>query len=276
MIVIDASVAVKWFAPEAAHDLALRILDSGQRLIAPDFIVAEVASALCKKLKNNEVSEEQARQAISDLPGYFDRLLPLPFLIEKAFGLSRDLDHSIYDCVYLACAIEFQSTLVTCDEPLLTKCRGGGYGDRAVALVELTGRLIDEAVADVELLSGELLRIQDLSEQTWRSICDALGVRAEGGNFGRMTPTFDLLEDSFPQRRLLDLLRQMEPHSLAATLAVAWYGRGTDDDLPRAYRRALDFLGSDPSHELHYVASQVRNLELGLGKLSRNVSASPP
>src|SRR5579872_7261310 len=52
-IVVDASVAVKWFVPEVHVDRALRILqdfaDGKLRLISPDIIVGEVGNALWKR-----------------------------------------------------------------------------------------------------------------------------------------------------------------------------------------------------------------------------------
>ena len=45
-IVIDASVAVKWFLPEQDSDAARAILHFGHDLLAPDLLYAEVGSVL--------------------------------------------------------------------------------------------------------------------------------------------------------------------------------------------------------------------------------------
>ena len=67
---IDASVAVKWYLPEPGERAALRVLtealDGSRELIAPDWIVAELANALRKKVRRDECSAAQAR-AILDL-----------------------------------------------------------------------------------------------------------------------------------------------------------------------------------------------------------------
>ncbi|WP_159726737.1 type II toxin-antitoxin system VapC family toxin [Methylosinus sp. Ce-a6] len=44
MIVIDASVAVKWIVREAHHEIALGIFDREWERIAPDLILPEVAT----------------------------------------------------------------------------------------------------------------------------------------------------------------------------------------------------------------------------------------
>ena len=49
-LVIDASVAVKWFTLEADSDPAKQVLRSGLTLLAPRLIVTEVANALARKV----------------------------------------------------------------------------------------------------------------------------------------------------------------------------------------------------------------------------------
>ena len=44
-LVVDASVAFKWFAQEDGTDRALQLLERGEPIVAPDLIVAEVGNA---------------------------------------------------------------------------------------------------------------------------------------------------------------------------------------------------------------------------------------
>jgi predicted nucleic acid-binding protein len=46
MIVVDASVAVKWFIPEAGEEAAAKLLGGKKRLIAPALIRLEVTGTL--------------------------------------------------------------------------------------------------------------------------------------------------------------------------------------------------------------------------------------
>lgn len=41
-VVVDASVVIKWFVPEAGSDAASRLLASEDRLEAPDLLFAEI------------------------------------------------------------------------------------------------------------------------------------------------------------------------------------------------------------------------------------------
>ena len=50
-VVIDASVALKWFVEEQGTDQAAALLAGNDLLIAPDLIVAEVANAGWKAVR---------------------------------------------------------------------------------------------------------------------------------------------------------------------------------------------------------------------------------
>jgi predicted nucleic acid-binding protein len=49
MIVVDTSVAVKWFDEEPGRDRARQFLDRRHDLAAPDFIIAKVANVKITK-----------------------------------------------------------------------------------------------------------------------------------------------------------------------------------------------------------------------------------
>ncbi len=74
-LVVDASVACKWFVEEEGSAAATQLLGLGQALAAPDLIVPEVSSALHKKLRADLITVEQARVAIEGLPDGTHRVL---------------------------------------------------------------------------------------------------------------------------------------------------------------------------------------------------------
>ena len=61
MIVVDASVAVKWFVPEQDSDKASAILRSDQRLLAPDLIRIEVAATFTRLLRMGDIDITKAQ-----------------------------------------------------------------------------------------------------------------------------------------------------------------------------------------------------------------------
>src|SRR3712207_5023507 len=103
MLVVDASIAVKWFVQEERSERALAISQAAGRLAAPDRLFLEVANVLRRKMKRSEVASDQARLAVEQLPAMIETIVPSAALLRHAFDLAEELDHSDYDCAYLAC-----------------------------------------------------------------------------------------------------------------------------------------------------------------------------
>ncbi|HYF53398.1 MAG TPA: type II toxin-antitoxin system VapC family toxin, partial [Salinarimonas sp.] len=53
-------------------------------------------------------------------------VVPTADLIGPAWAVAKALDHSIYDCLYLACAEHTNQPLVTADRRFLDKARAKG------------------------------------------------------------------------------------------------------------------------------------------------------
>lgn len=117
-VVVDASVAVKWFLREPGSDEATAVLEEGGSLAAPDLVLAEVGNVLWKRHRQSFVTAEEAVLAVGELQRMFSRLYPLPPLARRATELSIRLDHPTYDCFYLALAESLDATLVTADRRL--------------------------------------------------------------------------------------------------------------------------------------------------------------
>lgn len=58
-IVVDASVALKWYVDEEDSERALALLNSGERLIAPDLIVAELCTGAWRLIRRGELHPGQ-------------------------------------------------------------------------------------------------------------------------------------------------------------------------------------------------------------------------
>lgn len=116
-LVVDASVALKWYVAEADSAAAA---DVGARpgLVAPSLLVAEVANGLWKTERLGRLPAGEADRAISDLPSWFDRLVPPEDLAARALVIARALDHPIYDAFYVALGEREGAPLVTADQRL--------------------------------------------------------------------------------------------------------------------------------------------------------------
>lgn len=124
MIVVDASVAVKWFVAEWLHDEARGLLDRPEALVAPDLLPVETANVAWKKLRRGELTAGEASQLVAVLLGGVPALRPSRELLPRALDLAAGLDHAVYDCLYLALALEEQATLVTADHRLHERVAG--------------------------------------------------------------------------------------------------------------------------------------------------------
>jgi predicted nucleic acid-binding protein len=113
-LIVDASVAVKWFLQEDGSERA-RDLAGDDDLRAPDLILAETFNAIWKRWKRGEATADQLSAALPALTRTLD-LVPLTHLAEAAARLSQQHRHPIYDCVYLAAALASGLPLVTADE----------------------------------------------------------------------------------------------------------------------------------------------------------------
>jgi predicted nucleic acid-binding protein len=97
VLVIDASIAVKWVVEEDGTPEALAIRQKA-RLIAPDLLIAEYANILWKKVQRRELVKQEALIAARLLQDADIELLPMRTLCETATRISIEVDHPAYDC----------------------------------------------------------------------------------------------------------------------------------------------------------------------------------
>lgn len=129
MLVIDASVAVKFVTEEPGSDAAYALVTGPEPLIAPDWMICECANVIGKKVLAGTLTRALAEASVSQLPRFFSRLYDSNELVEKALRYSFDLQHALYDCLYLALGLREQAVLVTADEKFANAAGRGGLGD---------------------------------------------------------------------------------------------------------------------------------------------------
>jgi len=116
-LVVDASVAAKWFLPEEHAAAAARLQSTDHELFAPDLLVAEVANVMLKRVRMTEVTSDDAQAAVRLLP-VMARLTPSAALISDALRLALRHDRSAYDAIYVALALRDGCQLITADRRL--------------------------------------------------------------------------------------------------------------------------------------------------------------
>lgn len=114
-LVVDASVAIKWFLREVHADAAKRFLDPNHELMAPDLIWAEFGNVLWKRRRRGEITATTARAMLADFKRFPIATTPVAPIIEVALDIADQLGRSVYDCLYLALATRTECRLVTAD-----------------------------------------------------------------------------------------------------------------------------------------------------------------
>lgn len=114
-LVVDASVACKWFVAEAGSQEAEALLLGTHVFLAPDLIVPEICNLAATKLRRGEIGAEQAAGMAERIGDFFDVIVPSVELARRAFAMARDLSHPAHDCFYLALAEARDARLVTAD-----------------------------------------------------------------------------------------------------------------------------------------------------------------
>lgn len=120
ILVVDTSVAVKWYIPEPQAPVAARLLDGSHDLVAPDLIVAELGNVLWKKVRRGELTPEEAREiGVAFTTSCPLRLIPSQPYITAALDLALRFERTVYDALYIALAVDQGGRYVTADERLI-------------------------------------------------------------------------------------------------------------------------------------------------------------
>ncbi len=134
-LVIDASVALKWFVAEEGTEAAEAIA-ARHELIAPELVVAEVCNGPWKFERLGRLPPAAA-EAVASVIEYFDDLFVITPLAPRAAAIARELDHPVYDCFYLALAEGQNAPLVTADRRLVGRVAGTPFAAHVRHLADL-------------------------------------------------------------------------------------------------------------------------------------------
>lgn len=135
-VVIDASVALKWYWSEPDSEAALAFLESDERLIAPELIMAELCNAAWRLIRLRRMRVGQMQILAARAPRAFARLHALAPLAPRAGAIALATEHPVYDCFYLALSEAQDVPLVTADRRLVAKLAGTPFAARTLHLGE--------------------------------------------------------------------------------------------------------------------------------------------
>lgn len=123
-LVIDASVVAAALSPEPFRDVAGAILLSGRRLLAPDLLVAELGNVAWKRQQRGDLEAGEVEAFLADALRVPIELTPSAALVGSALSIAILSGRSVYDCLYLALAIDQAAVMITADRRLVNACAG--------------------------------------------------------------------------------------------------------------------------------------------------------
>ena len=138
MIVVDASLAVKWYLDELWADEAHALLvDNLGEISAPDIFISEVVGVLVRRANIDKSKRQDSELSIDRFMALFVNagiaaVRASPGTVANAANLALDLGHPLKDCIYLALAMELGCELVTCDARFAAKAKGVWAGVRVL------------------------------------------------------------------------------------------------------------------------------------------------
>lgn len=122
-VVVDSSVAIKWFITELYSDESRKILDGYKagdiNFLAPDLINAEVGNIIWKKHRLQDLSAEDAQEIMDTFKTVMIDFTSSAALMDEAYQLAITHERTVYDMMYVAMSKREKCRFVTADERLV-------------------------------------------------------------------------------------------------------------------------------------------------------------
>ena len=121
-LVVDSSVAIKWFVVEPYSAEARRILNDYQAgiltLLAPDLINAEIGNIVWKKHSLQGMAAADAQLIVDAFRTLTIVQTPTAALLDSAYRFAVAHRRTVYDMLYVALSVQVACDFVTADEKL--------------------------------------------------------------------------------------------------------------------------------------------------------------
>ncbi len=138
MIVVDASLALKWYLDETLSDEADEWFTENEGdIVVPHVFLIEVIGALVRRANIDKKLRLESQASVARFVALFkEQLIRIedagPQRMAQAGALALDLGHPLKDCIYLALAMELGCELMTCDARFAAKAKGVWAGVRVL------------------------------------------------------------------------------------------------------------------------------------------------
>lgn len=124
-MVIDTMVfAYALLRVEAKREQAIAALETAAQIIVPDSLFAELGNVVWQWIQFQQLPLQTGLAVLEDAEALVDKVLPISRLREMALELAVQANHSFYDALFVAAAIQEKTEVVTFDRKLATKFPG--------------------------------------------------------------------------------------------------------------------------------------------------------
>ncbi|MCP9492903.1 MAG: type II toxin-antitoxin system VapC family toxin [Pyrinomonadaceae bacterium MAG19_C2-C3] len=115
IVVADASVAVKWYAPEVHTLEAEKLLNNTYEIHAPELMLPEFGNIIWKKRRKGDLTAHEATRIIKAFGNQSIRFHSHTSLLQSAFAGASLSNQTVYDWTYMALAVSLSCQFVTAD-----------------------------------------------------------------------------------------------------------------------------------------------------------------
>ena len=194
-------------------------------------------------------------------------------LVERAISIAMEMDHPIYDCLYLVCAETTESDLVTADKRFADQAVGrlpgaqvrhiGGAGVADWIETAATAPVIERETLE------QLIAAYEVFVKTKQFVLDNLSSETEGFHFVNTADLAPALR-SRSLRHLLESLVGLNDEERIDLLALGWLGAGLFPNWRQSVEHAEKTVaGFDP----RYAAGYGRHWQAGYKRVTGGNSA---
>lgn len=140
-LIMDTSVALKFYLPEEGHEEAIGLLEAAEagvaELLAPGTILPEGFNAIAQQRRRGLLDEEDATGAWEKLLGAPVYTYATEDLIERAAEIANETGVIVYDALFLALAKDADTVMVTADSKLPRALKSTRYASLARPLEQI-------------------------------------------------------------------------------------------------------------------------------------------
>lgn len=116
IVVLDASAAIKIIFQQTSIKYLSDYLKKADWVIAPDIFVSEVTNVFWKYHQFEDLPLDISENFMNKSIKLIDDFIDAGDLYQEAFSLSCQINHSVYDSMYLICARRHNAIFISADK----------------------------------------------------------------------------------------------------------------------------------------------------------------